>query len=83
MTRWSQFRGGIEELEERTDNEQLTDWAARLEEEMRPPLARLGDHLGTWWTGWWAALRREGSFSRPLWTRGTGRVWLLETIAWV
>ena len=43
--RWSQFRGGIEELEERTDNEHLTDWAARLEEEMRPPLARLGDRF--------------------------------------
>ena len=34
-------------------------------------------------TGWSAAFRREGSFNRPLWTGGTGRVWLLETIAWV
>ena len=51
-------------MEERTDNEQLTDWAARLEEEMRPPLARLGDHLGDLVDGLVGGLSEGGLFQQ-------------------
>merc|ERR1719249_321455 len=62
----------MEELEERTDSEQLTNWAARLEEEMRPPLARLGDSLGDLVEGLVGGLADGGLFQQSMVDRRDG-----------
>merc|ERR1719331_1014252 len=62
----------MEELEEQMESEHLTDWAARLEEEMRPPLAKLGHSLGHLVDGLVGGLAEGGLFQQAMVDRRDG-----------